>query len=114
MSIRKTPAPSDTQPAGSGATPGTAEPEPTFGEELKQKAAGEQVPGSFGSEDEPMVTFHGAATRREISAAEWAGAGVADMPTVVWERRTGHKVSRSAFTDQALQVLRQDQDFRVP
>lgn len=121
MTIRKNkqdapPLPTDAQPQGSGAVPGAAE--KTFGERLKEGAAGQQVaPGvndGTEQESEPMVTFHGAAGLREITTEQWQGAGVANMPTVKWERRTGFKVPKSAFTDQALQVLRQDQDFRVP
>lgn len=71
-----------------------------------------------GKTEEPMVTYHGASTRREITQMEWRGAGVPDMPTVFWERRLGatehSKVPVNAFTEQALQVLRQDQDFQVP
>lgn len=127
------PLPADTQPAGSGAVPGTEAAEPTFGETLKASAAGQQVqPGVNDGTDlelvevaevdteladaaeEPMVTYHGGSTRREISEADWRQAGIQDMPLVIWERRTGYKVPKSVFTDQALQVLRQDQGFRVP
>lgn len=126
--------PADAQPTGSGAVPGTeGAAEQSFGERLKAGAAGEQVPGTHGLPDapelrddpntdpelaeaaeEPMVEFQGEAGRREITAEQWAEAGVAGMPTVVWERRTGFKVPVSVFTPQALQVLRQDQGFRVP
>lgn len=64
--------------------------------------------------EEPMVVFQGEASRREITAAQWAEAGCPDMPTVLWERHTGFKVPVNVFTPQALQVLRQDQGFRVP
>lgn len=63
---------------------------------------------------EPMVVYNGVFGRREITAEQWSAAGVQGMPTVVWERHTGFKVPRSAFTEQALQVLRQDQGFQVP
>ena len=125
--------PTDAQPAGTGAVPGTAAPEPTFGERLKADAAGEQVaPGvhddgiapelahtegdtALAEEGgEPMVEYLGEFGMREITAEQWDSAGVQGMPTVRWERRTGHKVPRSVFTDQALQVLRQDGGFKVP
>jgi hypothetical protein len=125
--------PAEVQPAGSGAVPGTeGAAEQTFGERMKATVVGEQVPGSVGYEppeladdpdtdtelaeaaEEPMVVFQGEAGRREITAEQWQEAGVPGMPTVVWERRTGFKVPVSAFTPQALQVLRQDQGFRVP
>lgn len=108
------PLPAETQPAGSGATPGTGE--QTFGERLKAGAEGEQVaPGvNDGTDKEPMVTYHGEFSRREISKEDWERAGIADMPAVVWDRATGHKVPKSVFTDQALQVLRQDSGFQVP
>lgn len=127
------PLPAEVQPAGSGAVPGSEAAEPTFGEQLKAGAAGQQVaPGVHDgtdpeladdpntdaeladAADEPMVLFQGEATRREITAEQWAAASVTGMPTVVWERRTGMQVPVSAFTPQALQVLRQDQGFRVP
>lgn len=132
------PLPAEAQPAGSGAVPGSAQGE----EELytgpgAYAVAGEKVqPGvNDGTQpvpsdaelgqteadqalaeaaEEPMVTFHGEATVRTITSQEWANAGVANMPTVTWERRTGHKVSADVFDAKALQVLRQDPDFRVP
>lgn len=126
--------PADAQPAGSGAVPGTAQSaDQTFGERMKENAVGEQVSpgvndGTMAPElaetaddqalaeeaGEPMVEYTGEFSRREISAGEWQAAGVSDMPTVVWERRTGNKVAKSVFTEQALQVLRQDGGFRVP
>lgn len=125
------------QPRGSGAVPGSPQAaEQTFGERLTTGAAGTQVdPGvNDGGEpaepaladdpntdpelaeaaDEPMVEYTGEFGRREIKASEWRQAGVEGMPDVVWERRTGHKVPASVFSPQALQVLRQDQGFRVP
>lgn len=106
--------PVEAQPAGSGATPGTGE--QTFGERLKAGAEGEQVaPGvNDGTDKEPMVTYNGEFSRREISKEDWERAGVPDMPGVVWERATGHKIPKSVFTEQALQVLRQDPDIQVP
>lgn len=124
------PLPAEAQPAGSGAASGTAE--QSFGERMKATVVGEQVPGSFGYEPpellddpntdtdlaeaagEPMVVYQGEFGKREITAQQWSEAGVPDMPTVVWERRTGFKVPVSAFTPQALQVLRQDPGFQVP
>lgn len=132
------PLPEDVQPAGSGAVPGSAQGQ----EELytgpgAYAVAGTQVqPGvNDGTQaapsdaelgqteadneladaaDEPMVTFHGDATNRTITAQEWADNGVTNMPTVTWERRTGHKVPANVFDAKALQLLRQDPDFRVP
>lgn len=128
------PLPTEAQPSGSGAV---VVPEHemslTFGERLKADAAGEQVapgvhddgiaPELAHTEDdtalaeeggEPMVSYLGEFGMREITAEQWQSAGVQGMPTVRWERRSGHKVPRSVFTDQALQVLRQDGGFRVP
>jgi len=119
------------QPSGSGAVPGTATTEPTLGETLKAGVAGEQIsdtgsnepPELADTEDdavlaeeagEPMVVYQGEFGKREITAEQWQQAGVQGMPTVVWERSSGFKVPASAFTPQALQVLRQDQGFRVP
>lgn len=103
------------QPDGSEAE---AANEPTFGEQLKASAAGEQAqPGvndGTAPDEEPMVTYHGAFGKREITKEQWEQAGVVEMPTVAWERRTGFKVPVDAFTPRALQVLRQDADFRVP
>lgn len=126
------PLPTEAQPAGSGAVPGTEAVQPTFGERLKANAAGERVaPGvnddgiapelahteddtKLAEEDgEPMVRYLGEFGMREITAEQWQSAGVQGMPTVRWERRTGHQVPRSVFTDQALQVLRQDGGFRI-
>lgn len=122
MTARKNPSQVDPQPE-----------EKTLGQQLKEGIAGEQVqPGANdGTEpelaenpatdteladaaEESMVTYHGPFGLREITAQQWQAAGVADMPTVLWERRTGFKVPKNVFTEQALQVLRQDQGFRVP
>lgn len=64
--------------------------------------------------EEPMVVYTGEFGMREITAEQWAEAGVPDMPTVKWERHTGFKVRADVFSPQALQVLRQDSGFRVP
>jgi hypothetical protein len=61
-----------------------------------------------------MVVYRGEFGRREITKEQWEQAGISGMPTVVWERASGFKVPVSVFTEQALQVLRQDQGFRVP
>lgn len=128
--------PAEVQPAGSGATPGTAPAEETLGERLKSGAEGVQVqPGvndgaepkmdpELGDTDtdaelaeeagEPMVKYTGEFSRREISVADWQGAGVPDMPAVVWDRAHGMQVPRSVFSEQALQVLRQEGHFEVP
>jgi hypothetical protein len=65
-------------------------------------------------DEEPMVEYVGEFGKREISVEDWEKAGVKGMPLVAWDRRTGHKVPKSVFTEQALQVLRQDGGFRVP
>jgi hypothetical protein len=120
------PLPAEAQPAGSGATPGTPSP-------AQAGRMGDPVPDSFGAapvepelaqteedtllaqeDNEPMVKYNGPFSRREIKAQEWAGAGVGDMPDIVWDRRTEFKVPASVFTEQALQVLRQDGQFEVP
>lgn len=127
------PLPADVQPAGSGAVPGTEQAfEPTFGERMKAGVEGEQIPTGHDpvspeladdpntdtelaeAAEEPMVVYQGEFGKREITAQQWQEAGVPGMPTVVWERRSNFKVPVSAFTPQALQVLRQDQGFRVP
>jgi hypothetical protein len=122
------------QPTGSGAVPGSEQAaEETFGERLKASAAGTQVaPGVNDgtapelqedpntdaelaeAAEEPMVVYTGESSRREITAEQWAEAGVEGMPTVLWERQSGHKVPANVFSDQALQVLRQDGGFQVP
>jgi hypothetical protein len=122
--------PAEAQPSGSGAVPGTAE--QSFGEQLKAGAAGQQVSPVVDDETEPelahteddtalaeeseeaMVVYRGEFGRREITKEQWEQAGISGMPTVVWERASGFKVPVSVFTEQALQVLRQDQGFRVP
>lgn len=128
--------PAEAQPSGSGAVPGSTA--PPFGEQLKTSAAGTQVqpgvndgtvpepdapelqddpntdPELAEAAEEPMVVYQGGYGRREITREQWAEAGVPNMPTIVWERRTGFKVPASVFTEQAMQVLRQDQGFRVP
>lgn len=128
------PLPVEAQPVGSGAVPGTeGAAEQTFGERMKATTEGEQVspgvhdgtapelvddpnvdPELAEAAGEPMVVYQGEFGKREITAEQWAQAGVPGMPTIVWERRTGFRVPVSAFTAQALQVLRQDQGFRVP
>lgn len=140
---RKNPSPvPDAQPAGSGASEGTDAPlisevpdEQTFGERLKAGVAGEQVqrgvndgltpdmgdlePTEADTElaeaaEEPMVTYHGQFGKREITKENWEQAGVQGMPTVEWLRHSGFKVPLDVFTPQALQVLRQDPDFKIP
>lgn len=122
--------------AGSGATPGT--PEPSLGEQLKTQAAGTPVapgvndgtmptpdeqelaedpttdPELAEAAEEPMVVYNGVFGRREITVQQWKDAGVDNMPTVLWTREEGFRVPRSVFTEQALQVLRQDGGFQVP
>lgn len=117
------PLPAEAQPAGSGAT--TAQPQ----QATQESGVTANVSNEADSElmddpntdvelaeaaEEPMVEYTGPASRREITSEQWQGAGVADMPTVVWERHSGFKVPKSVFSEQALQVLRQDGGFRVP
>jgi hypothetical protein len=125
--------PPEAQPRGSGAVPGTeGAAEQTFGERMKASAAGEQVQPNDSFMDpelaedpntdselaeeagEPMVAYRGEFGRREITTEQWAEAGVPNMPTVVWDWRSSFRVPKSVFTEQALQVLRQDQGFQVP
>ena len=108
------PLPPEAQPAGSGAVPGSqGAAEQTFGERLKAQTAGEQMqPGVNDGRD--VVRYTGDSTIREITTEDWERFGVQDMPTVRWERRTGHVVPRETFTEQALNVLRQQEGFDVP
>lgn len=61
---------------------------------------------------EPMVYYIGQFGRREISVQDWQRAHVADQPAVSWTRANNFAVPQSAFHDIALNVLRQDSDFR--
>lgn len=63
--------------------------------------------------EESMVFYHGKFGKREITKEQWEAAGIPDQPTVLWERHTGFKVPQAAFGPKALQVLRQDPDFRI-
>jgi hypothetical protein len=84
-------------------------------EELETTEADEELAATEEeTEGPPVVTYHGGFGKREITKEQWEAAGVSGMPTTSWERRTGHRVPADVFSPQALQVLRQDPDFRVP
>jgi len=141
---KKNPPPApDAQPTGSGVVPGSQQgaemldqpgvraggeqvqpgvndgtpPEPLDKgqeEELKSTEADKELAEEEADLDKNFVGFHGEFSKREITVDEWRAAGVQDQPGVTWNRANNRRVPKDAFTAQALNVLRQDPDFRVP
>lgn len=61
------------------------------------------------------VVYLGEYGMREITAEDWKKAGVQDQPTVRWERSGmgAMAVPREAFSEEAMRVIVQMQEFRV-
>lgn len=62
---------------------------------------------------EPAVIYVGSAPVRIVSRADFEKAGVTDQDTATWNRRNGHSVKKSNFSDAALDVMLQDPTFKV-
>lgn len=54
------------------------------------------------------IKYFGTADVRQITADEWAQAGVKDMPTVTWHAGNGYMVPREIFTDDAWPFIKAD------
>lgn len=61
-----------------------------------------------------VVTYHGKATVRRISAAQWDAAGAEGQSACEWNRRNDYTLPATGFSEKALQVLRGDGSFSVP
>lgn len=66
------------------------------------KAAGGQV-----------VKYTGDAGVREITEAQWKGAGVEDQKTTIWDESNEYTLPISKFNADALAVLERDKQIKV-
>lgn len=55
-----------------------------------------------------FVRYIGTSTVRNITAAQWADAGVKDQKTVVWNKANGYAVPYTQLTDDAIALLMND------
>ena len=55
-----------------------------------------------------VVRYIGSADRRQILKSEWADAGVKGQDTVVWEDTNGWTVLAEKLSDDALQIIEED------
>jgi hypothetical protein len=66
------------------------------------------------AEEEPKeVRYVGDAGTREITAAQWKGAGVEDQEGVVWDASNDYTLPASDFTPDALRVLARDRGLKI-
>lgn len=63
--------------------------------------------------DKTEVVYVGDAGTREITKAQWKGAGVENQDKTVWNDENGYSLPIDQFTDKALEVLKRDRNIKV-
>lgn len=59
------------------------------------------------------VKYTGDAGVREITKAQWKGAGVENQDTVLWNAENDYTVPSNQFTPEALEVLKRDSHLKI-
>jgi len=97
------------------ATPKETAKEAAGGPTLAHDPTPEVAEGEAKSVEDNFVHYTGkVATVREITKAQWKGAGVNDQKDTRWTPENDHKVPLEDLSEGALEILGRDKLFKVP
>jgi hypothetical protein len=87
-------------------TPETEESAHTTADPAPEKPTAEDEGGG-------TIKYTGDAGVREITKAQWKGAGVEDQDTVVWDASNDYTLPLSKFSKDAVAVLGRDKGLKI-